>query len=44
MKVRLAVQIFSPPVTAALRYIAHHGGRRIRLFQGLFCNGEIYGK
>jgi hypothetical protein len=33
MKVRLAVQIFSPPVTAALRYIAHHGGEEFAYFK-----------
>jgi hypothetical protein len=39
MKVRLAVQIFSPPVTAALRYIAHHGGEEFAYFKD--CSATV---
>jgi hypothetical protein len=39
MKVRLAVQIFSPPLTAALRYIAHHGGEEFAYFKD--CSATV---
>jgi hypothetical protein len=33
MKVKLAVQIFSPPVTASLRYLAHHASEEFSHFK-----------
>jgi hypothetical protein len=49
MKVYPAVQIFSPAVTALLRYLAHHHehdnyDEEFPNFKDQYCNNKIYGK